>query len=118
MKFTPLILSALLALGAGAPLLANAQQSTHRGMMANLRTLNLSDQQRTQIRQIVTQYRSAHPKGSDPDPQARKAMRDQVMAVLTPDQQSAFKANAQRARQQRKQLEENARPPQPEATPS
>ncbi len=127
MKITSLLLGGVLALGTGLPLVAHAQQSPgqsaapahaagrHRGMMSNLRGLNLSDQQRTQIKQIVSQYRSAHPKGSSPDPQARKAMRDQVMSLLTPDQQSQFKANARRARQERLQ---NEQAPQPQATPS
>jgi Spy/CpxP family protein refolding chaperone len=70
------------------------------GMMRMFRDLNLSDQQKTQIQQIMQQYRQAHPRGSAPDPQARKQMRDQIMNVLTPQQRTQLQQEMQRFRQE------------------
>ena len=63
---------------------ANVQaRAMHRGAMWRL---NLSDQQRAQIRSLVQTFRTAHPRGSAPDPQARAELRAQIRAVLTPEQ--------------------------------
>jgi Spy/CpxP family protein refolding chaperone len=118
-KIPAFILGGALFLGVALPVTVFAQQQPpaptqsaaphhhghHGGMMRAMRNLNLSDQQRTQIRQIVSQYRAAHPKGSPRDPQAAKAMRQQVMNVLTPAQRTQFQQNVQqmRARYQRPQ---------------
>ncbi len=53
-----------------------------------LKTLDLSQQQQNQIKTLVTNYKQAHPKGSQPDDAARKQLRDQVLAVLTPAQRT------------------------------
>ena len=50
--------------------------------------LNLTDQQRTQIRQLISQYRQAHPRGSPLDPQAKAALHQQLLNVLTPEQRT------------------------------
>jgi Spy/CpxP family protein refolding chaperone len=71
-------------------------------MARALQGIDLSDSQRTQIRSLMQQYRQAHPKGSQPDPQARKALRAQIMAVLTPDQQSRLTSNLQQMRAARR----------------
>jgi Spy/CpxP family protein refolding chaperone len=63
------------------------------GFMREMRSLNLSAQQQSQIQQLMAQYRQAHPHGSTPDPQARKDLRTKVMAVLTPAQQQQLKAD-------------------------
>ena len=63
------------------------------GFMREMRSLNLSTQQQAQIKQLMTQYRQSHPRGSTPDPQARKDLRTKVMAVLTPAQQQQLKAD-------------------------
>ncbi len=124
MKLNPILASGALAIAIGLPIVGCAQQSAgqpsmtthvghaHRGIMHAFRALNLSDRQKTQIKQIVEQFRSTHPRGSAPDPTARKAMRAQVMSVLTPDQQAQFKASMQRRRANA------AHHLQPEATPT
>lgn len=123
MKLTPLLMSGVIALAMSLPIVGCAQQANdqtsaphgargHHGMMAAMRGVNLSDQQKAQIKQITDQYRQAHPEGSAPDPAARKAMRDQVMSVLTPDQQAQFKTNLEAMRAHRSSN------PQPQATPS
>ena len=79
-----------------APLSQPFQGQRHRhgfGFMHEMRSLNLSAQQQDQIKQLMTQYRQAHPRGSTPDPQARKDLRTKVMAVLTPAQQQQLKAD-------------------------
>jgi Spy/CpxP family protein refolding chaperone len=63
------------------------------GFMRQMRSLNLSAQQQSQIQQLMAQYRQAHPRGSTPDPQARKDLLAKVMAVLTPAQQQQLKAD-------------------------
>jgi Spy/CpxP family protein refolding chaperone len=67
------------------------------GFMRMMRGVNLSDQQKTQIRQIVQQFRQSHPRGSRTDPQARRQAREQlrrqIMNVLTPAQRSQVQKN-------------------------
>jgi Spy/CpxP family protein refolding chaperone len=53
--------------------------------------LSLSDKQRTQIRQLVRQYRQAHPRGSGFDPQAHRQLHQAILAVLTPQQRVQLK---------------------------
>ncbi len=136
MKLSPIFLSGALAVAMGLPIVGCAQQTPaqtpassplsrehHRGgMMRMFRGINLSDQQRTQIQQIMQQYRQQHPKGSQPDPNARKAMRQQVMSVLTPDQQTQVKANMAKMRASRAQSQGNPNsnvfPAQPAPTSS
>ena len=65
-----------------------------------MRNLNLTSQQQSQIRQLMQQYRAAHPEGSQPDPQARQQLRSQIMNILTPQQQAQFKSDMQRMRSQ------------------
>src|SRR5215469_13721536 len=116
MKLSPFLLSGALAIAIGLPVAGCAQQSPaqsqpgaqqqgafghHRGGMRFLQGVNLSDQQKQQIKTIMDQYRQAHPAGSQPDPNARKQMRDQIMNVLTPDQRTQVQANMEKAKQQR-----------------
>ena len=65
--------------------------------MHALRSLNLSDAQRAQIRDTVRQTRTAN---QNADPQTRRsnmqAMRQQVEAILTPAQRAQFHAAMQR----------------------
>ena len=75
----------------------------HGGMMQRFASLNLSDAQKTQIQNLMTQFRQAHPKGSAPDPAARQALRQQIMNVLTPQQQAQL---------QQEMKDENPNPPQ------
>ena len=69
-----------------------------RGMMHAYDNLNLTPDQRQRIDALVAQYRQAHPRGSTPDPAARKALRDQINSILTPSQQAQLRANMQAAR--------------------
>jgi Spy/CpxP family protein refolding chaperone len=70
----------------------------HFGFGRVMRGINLSDQQRAQIRQLVQQYHQAHPKGSTFDPQGREQLRQQILGVLTPQQQTQLKQNMQQWR--------------------
>lgn len=85
----------------------------HGGMMRMMRDLNLTDQQKTQIQQIMEQFRQAHADGQRPDPQARQQLRNQIMNVLTPQQRTELQNKMQQMRQQRGEGQE----PQPESTP-
>ncbi|MBV9973249.1 MAG: hypothetical protein JO135_07935 [Candidatus Eremiobacteraeota bacterium] len=65
------------------------------GMSRMYDNLNLSPDQRQKIDALIAQYRQAHPHGSTPDPAARKALREQIFAILTPAQQSQLRAQMQ-----------------------
>jgi Spy/CpxP family protein refolding chaperone len=97
---------------------AQPWQGGHRhrgGMMRMFRSLNLSQQQQTQIQQIMQQFRQSHPEGSPPDRQAREQMRSQIMNVLTPEQQAQLKQRMEQMRQERMQREGSE--PEPDSTP-
>jgi Spy/CpxP family protein refolding chaperone len=130
MKLTPLILSGILSLAVGLPIAGAAQTAPapaasaaspgahahhHNGFMRALRGVNLSDQQKTQIQQIMSQYKSQHQPGSPRDPQAMQQLHQQVMNVLTPDQRTQVQQNLQQMRQDR---EQNGSQPAPVASPS
>ncbi len=61
-----------------------------------MRGLNLTDQQRAKLRQLMQQYRQAHPRESAFDPKARQQLHTQMLAVLTPQQRAQLKQNLQR----------------------
>lgn len=67
-----------------------------------MRGITLTDAQKQQIMQLRTAYKTAHPKGSTPDPASRKALRDQMLGVLTPDQRTQYDANVKQLRAERK----------------
>jgi Spy/CpxP family protein refolding chaperone len=71
----------------------SAFSANHAGFMRALHGINLSDQQRSQIMQLMQQYRQAHPRGSAIDPQARQQLTQAVSNVLTPQQRTQFEQN-------------------------
>ena len=89
----------------------------HHGFMAALRGVNLSDQQKAQIKQLVTQYRQAHPKGSAPDRAGRQQLRTEILNVLTPQQRAQFDANIARMRAERRNQPAPQGPFAPTPTP-
>jgi periplasmic protein CpxP/Spy len=132
MKILPLLLAGVLAFGSALPVAGLAQQAPaqtqssppphhhhHGGSMKRLFAgVNLSDQQKTQIRQIMQQYRTAHPSGSPRDPKAMQTVHDQIMKVLTPTQQAQVKANEQKMRAEHEQMRNGSSQPVPNASPS
>lgn len=114
MKLPQLITAGALAAVLGLPLVACAQQAPppssgapaqggHRhGMgMQRFKDLNLTSQQQTQIKALMDQFRQAHPPGSQPDPQSRKQLHEQINALLTPTQQAQMKADREKMRDRR-----------------
>jgi Spy/CpxP family protein refolding chaperone len=69
----------------------NLAQPRGGGMLA----LGLSEQQQTRIRQLMQQFHQTHPQGSADDPQARQALHQQILAILTPQQQAQWKQHMQ-----------------------
>jgi Spy/CpxP family protein refolding chaperone len=116
MKHVRPLLLALAAMSAALPLAASAQQQppsgagSHHGhpFMKAMRELNLTDAQKSQMRQLISQYREAHPKGSTPDPAARRQLRTQLRNILTPQQQAQLKEDIRAMRP--------SPSPEPEAT--
>ena len=96
---------------ATVPAAGAAARHRHNLMMQAMAGVDLSDQQKAQIQQLMAQYRQAHPAGSPRDRNARKQLHQQILAVLTPAQQAQFKANIARLRQERR-----AAMPLPQAT--
>lgn len=101
--------------GANAPAQPGGRQGHHhRGMMRMLHNLNLTTQQQSEIKQIMDNFRQAHPMGSPPDRQAREQLRTQIMNVLTPAQQTQLKQEMQQMRERRHDEDGG---PQPQSTP-
>jgi Spy/CpxP family protein refolding chaperone len=78
-------------------ILTPQQRSQLKQMFQRMRNrwanLNLSERQRAQIRQLVAQYRAAHPRGSAVDPQARMQLHREILSILTPQQRDQLKRN-------------------------
>jgi len=127
MKLQATALAGLLAAGLAVPALAQNQpqppppaaQSQHGDwMMRRFSDLNLTDSQKSQIQSLMQNYRQAHPRGSAPDPDARKQLREQINALLTPDQQAQLKADEAKMRARRQGNDTSNVPPAPAATPN
>jgi len=124
MKLQVTLLAGLMAAALSIPALAQVDQppappaQSHHGdrMMRRFSNLNLSDQQKSQIRTLLENYRQTHPKGSTPDPDARKQLRGQILSVLTPDQRMQLEAQARQRRAERAQ--EGNPAPNPVASPA
>jgi Spy/CpxP family protein refolding chaperone len=116
MNISRSILAGAAALAIALPLAVSAQTTTaapatnathahaHGGGGLNRRAMNginLSDAQKQQLLQLRTAYKQAHPKGSTPDPASRKALREQMLNVLTTDQRTQYEANVKQARESR-----------------
>jgi Spy/CpxP family protein refolding chaperone len=129
MKLQATILAGLIAASLTVPAVAQQQQQSpppgqpqqyQRGgdwMMRRFSDLNLTDQQKSQIQTIMQNFRQAHPPGSPPDPDARKQLRDQINAVLTPDQRTKLQADEQKFRQEHQRNDTTNSAPAPTATP-
>jgi hypothetical protein len=65
--------------------------------------LNLSDDQQQRIHSIISQYSQAHPQGSPRDPGAARALRRQLIGVLSSDQQNQFRQQMRARRAQMRQ---------------
>lgn len=126
MKLQATVLAGLMAAGLSLPAIAQTQpapappaQSQHGDrMMHRFSDLNLTDAQKSQIQALMQNYRQAHPRGSAPDPDARKQLRDQVNALLTPDQQAQLKSDEAKMRAQHQGNNTSNVPPAPAATPN
>jgi periplasmic protein CpxP/Spy len=125
MKLQATVLAGVIAASLALPAVAQQQQPSppaqqgQRGdwMMRRFSDLNLTDQQKSQIQSLMQSYRQAHPRGSAPDPDARKQLRDQINAVLTPDQRTKLQADEAKFRQQRQGNDTTNPAPAPTATP-
>jgi Spy/CpxP family protein refolding chaperone len=126
MKLQATVLAGLMAAGLSLPAIAQVQQqpappahSQHGDrMMRRFSDLNLSDQQKSQIKTLMQSYRQSHPKGSAPDPDGRKQLRSQIDAVLTPDQRVQLQNDEAKFRAQHQGSAMNNAPPAPVATPN
>jgi len=69
--------------------------------------LNLSGDQQQRVQALINQYSQTHPEGSPRDPAATRALRHQLMGVLTPDQQNQLhqQMRAQRAQMQQRRAQ-------------
>jgi Spy/CpxP family protein refolding chaperone len=90
------------------------QPAPHGGYVRILRSLNLTADQNQRIQAIIDRYRQIHPPGGARDPDAMRALRQQVMQILTPAQRQRLQAQIQQLRARYSQQQE----PVPEASPS
>jgi hypothetical protein len=90
-------------------------------------SLGITGQQQTQITSLINTFAQSHPEGSPRDRKGMKELRDQILSLLTPQQQSQFEQaraalQAQKAqqRQQRQQQQGQApqQPPQQQQQPA
>lgn len=79
------------------------------GLVENL--ADITPQQRTQIEALRTQYQQAHQPGTPPDRTAMRALRQQLMNILTTAQQQQLRAEIQQLRAQHEQSSPPASPP-------
>lgn len=92
--------------------------------MHMMRGVNLTDQQKAQIRQIMQQFRQAHPRGSQMDQTARRQahqqLHRQLMNVLTPQQRAQVQQNIEQMRLRRQQRggDRSWPSPRPSASPT
>ena len=103
-----------------APATTPATESRHHGGGLNHRAMQgitLSSTQTQQLEQLRTAYRTAHPKGSTPDPAARKALREQMLNVLTAEQRSQYEANVKQLRTEQAGMGSGPFAPSPSPSP-
>ncbi|HEY9084756.1 MAG TPA: hypothetical protein VIN40_02245 [Candidatus Tyrphobacter sp.] len=132
MRLSPFLVAGAFTLALAAPALAQetppaqpssatsgtvtGPQAAHAGMMRLLYGLDgITEQQRQQLQTLIGQFRQSHPAGSPRDPAAMRTLRQQVMQILTPAQQSQLRSEIQQIRAQRAQQQPA---PQPDATPT
>lgn len=125
MKLQATVFAGLMAAGLSLPAIAQTQQppppaQSQNGdrMMRRFSDLNLTDAQKSQIQTLTQNYRQAHPRGSAPDPDARKQLRRQILGVLTPDQRAQLKSDEATFRAQHQGKDTYNAPPTPAATPN
>jgi len=69
----------------------NASMEHHRQGAMMMRDLDLTDDQKAQLKAIHDKFKADHPDMSTVTKADRKAMRDQIMAVLTPEQRAKWR---------------------------
>lgn len=92
--------------------------SQYNHWMKRLAGVNLSGQQQQAIQGVLGQFAAQHPVGSPRDPQAAHALRGQIFAILTPDQQAQVHAqmkalHAQRVARRMQMQQQQQVQPQP-----
>ena len=99
MNIPKILLSAAAAVAISLPFAVSAQQTPtiHHAHHVNyfrsgLNSVGLSATQHQQIRSLYQNFRSQHPKGTKPGKAAMKQLREQIIAVLTPQQKQQLHA--------------------------
>lgn len=108
-----------------APVQAQAGQqgqaaAQYRRWTQRLSGINLSAQQQQQVQRLLDQFAAQHPPGSPRDKAGTHALRDQILAVLNPQQQMQLHQNMQALKaqhMQRRMQEQGQMQPQPQVQP-
>lgn len=69
---------------------APTEQKLYDRTMRRLESLGLSPQRQQQIQSLIAQFSQTHPAGSPLDPDAMRALRQSIFAVLTPQQRDTL----------------------------
>jgi hypothetical protein len=89
--------------------------------------LGITGQQQSQITNLINTFAQSHPEGSPRDRKGMKELRDQILSLLTPQQQAQFeqaraalqaqKAQERQQRQQQGQAPQQGQPPYQQPAP-
>lgn len=81
-----------------------------------LANINLSSSQQQQVQHLLDQFASSHPEGSPRDPAGARALHEQILNVLTPQQQTQYQQEMQadwaKRHQQRTQQQQQQQQPE------
>ena len=89
----------------GGPYQQQGTPRVYAHWMRVLQNVNLSQLQQQQIQGMIQQYISSHPQGSPPDYRGKQELRQQILGVLTPDQQMQVRQQLHAIRVQQLQQE-------------
>ena len=92
------------------PTRTQTTQATHEyhRWTKRLAGINLNAQQQQQVQHLLDQFASTHPAGSPRDSAGARALRQQILSVLTPQQQQQYEQEMQaiKARHQQQHMQQ------------
>ncbi|MBV8155423.1 MAG: hypothetical protein JOY98_13440 [Candidatus Eremiobacteraeota bacterium] len=120
----PIAVSAQATQPAPAQTQAQTQQASyeyHR-WTKRLANISLSNEQQQQVQHLLDQFAASHPAGSPRDREGARALHQQILNVLTPQQQAQYQQEmhaewAQRHQAQQQRLEQQQQQPAQQAPP-
>jgi opacity protein-like surface antigen len=77
--------------------------------------INLSSQQQQQVQHLLDDFAARHPAGSPRDSEGARVLHEQILGVLTPQQQAQYQQEiqARRAQEQQRRPQQQVQPAPP-----